>query len=169
MKVLNLRCAGGHIFEGWFGSEEDYQSQKMSGLLVCPVCGHAEIEKGLNAPRLKAKSNSKPAASVQQPLPKHQQAVAANPSSKAQAQALANIPAEVQTRLQAEWMQMARQLVAKAEDVGDDFANEARRIHTGDAPERAILGQATPEQAHELLEEGIAVLPLPEGIKNSLQ
>ena len=82
---------------------------------------------------------------------------------------MANLPPEVQAQLQAHWLSVAREVVAKAEDVGADFANEARRIHHGDAPDRAIHGEASFEEAKALMDEGVAVLPLPDGVKTTMQ
>lgn len=179
MKVLDLRCAGGHIFEGWFGSEDDYLNQKETGLLQCPVCGAVQIEKMLSAPRVQAKSNTKKASPKRGKAPNIESTEAgtlADHSDKTMpaplehvAQSIANLPADVQAQLQSHWLQVAREMVSKADDVGTDFANEARRIHYGDAPERAIHGQATLQEAKELIDEGVAVLPLPDGVKNTMQ
>ncbi|AVP58546.1 DUF1178 family protein [Pulveribacter suum] len=146
MKVLDLLCAYGHSFEGWFGSEDDFQSQLARGLVQCPLCTSADIRKVLSAPRLNLRSASAerlPAAP--DPVP---QAVGSVPS--------AILPAE----LQAAWMQLSRKIVATTEDVGARFAQEARRMHHGEIEERGIRGQASAQEAAQLLDEGIAVLPL---------
>ncbi|MEJ8851657.1 DUF1178 family protein [Variovorax rhizosphaerae] len=141
MKVLNLQCALGHGFEGWFGSNEAFETQLAGGLVECPVCGDTHITKLLSAPRL----NLGAAAPSQVPAP-------AEDAS-------------------ARWMQAARELMARTEDVGDRFADEARRIHYGEAADRGIRGQATREQAEALAEEGIPVLqlPIPAVLKETLQ
>jgi len=153
MKVLNLQCSQAHAFEGWFSSEGDFQDQLARGLLECPLCGDKAVAKLPSAPRL----NLSGAADAPAPggEPARQADVAALP------------PAAVQ----AAWLHMARQVMAHTEDVGERFAEEARRIHYGEAAERAIRGQATPQQTRELLDEGIAVLPLPlpKGLKEPLQ
>lgn len=153
MKVLDLQCAQGHPFEGWFASEDDFVSQKDRALVRCPLCGDAQVVKKLSAPRLNLSRNR---------APQEQEAPAAG-----QAVALAQAPDDQL----AAWLEMSRKLVANTDDVGDRFANEARKIHYGDAPERAIRGQATVHETRELLEEGIKVLPLllPESAKNTLQ
>jgi len=150
MKVLDLFCADGHAFEGWFGSEDDYQGQLARGLVQCPMCGNADIRKGLSAPRLNLHTPSDAAV------------------TSSQATANSNITPQT---IQAAWLHVARQIMARTEDVGSRFASEARRMHYGEIEERAIRGQATPEQTAELLDEGIAVLnlPLPEAAKESLQ
>ncbi|PAT38316.1 DUF1178 family protein [Vandammella animalimorsus] len=168
MKVFDLRCAHGHVFEGWFASSEDYQSQCQRGLLQCPVCGSAQVDKLLSAPHLKAKSNRQPSAEPQRlpaggdQAPSQVQARGA-PSAGAQ-QAMAE-----QRRRQAQWLSQARALLKNAENVGERFTAEARRIHEGQAPERPIHGQASVQQMLQLLDEGIPVLPLPEGADEPLQ
>lgn len=82
---------------------------------------------------------------------------------------MAELPPDVHARLQAQWLRMARQLVSQGEDVGEAFAQEARRIHEGEAPERHIHGQTTMQEARQLLEDGIAVIPLPDVVKNTVQ
>lgn len=147
MKVLDLACPQGHVFEGWFASEEDFQSQKARALVQCPVCGAVDIEKRLSAPRL-------------------------NLGAAAPATAPAATPdAPSREALQAAWLRASRELIAKTEDVGTRFADEARRMHHGEIEPRGIRGQATLKEAAALLEEGIGVLPLalPDGAKETLQ
>jgi hypothetical protein len=136
MKVLNLQCVHGHGFEGWFGSEDDFQSQLQRGLVECPLCGDTAVVKLPSAPRLNL-------GAPQPTEPKHDVVVAPEP------------------QLQAAWMKMVRHVLANTEDVGERFAEEARRIHYGEVDERGIRGQATRQETEALLEEGIGVLPLP--------
>lgn len=153
MKVLDLQCRQGHVFEGWFGSEDDFQGQKQRGLVQCPLCGDDHIEKRLSAPRLNLGARSPAAADATVP---------AHPTSTAGAQgATSSDAAMLPPALQAAWLALARKVVANTEDVGERFAQEARRMHHGEVEERAIRGQATPDEAVQLLEEGIAVMPLP--------
>lgn len=140
MKVLDLNCQHGHVFEGWFASEDDFQSQKTRALVQCPMCGDAHIEKRLSAPRLNLGAQAPAAGS------------AATSSSPA--------PTPSRQALQAAWVRASREVLARTEDVGARFADEARRMHHGEVASRAIRGQATPQDALELLEEGIGVLPL---------
>ncbi|MBE7940751.1 MULTISPECIES: DUF1178 family protein [Ramlibacter] len=143
MKVLDLQCTHGHGFEGWFGSEDDFQGQLARQLVECPICGDTGIAKRLSAPRLNLGAEAP------------RQPVAATPDA----------------RQQAEWLKLMRQVMASTEDVGERFAEEARRMHYGEAGERAIRGQASPEETRALLEEGIPVLPLPvpKALKEPLQ
>ncbi|KRD48479.1 hypothetical protein ASE52_14130 [Acidovorax sp. Root275] len=161
MKVLDLQCQLGHVFEGWFASEDDFQSQKQRGLVQCPLCADDHIEKRLSAPRLNLGARAPSSASVE-PGP--------SASSDGGTLQVGTSPA-LSPVLQAAWLELARKIVANTEDVGAHFAQEARRMHHGEVQERAIRGQATPGEAMELLEEGIAVmpLPLPAAAKETLQ
>ena len=168
MKVLDLLCDADHRFEGWFASEEDFQSQMERALVQCPMCGSAHIRKGLSAPRLNLRASSKEPASARQ-------AKASEAAAPAPQQDVSNrpppTPAELQSQLQDAWLRAARHVIANTENVGERFAQEARRIHYGDAPERGIRGQASAEETAELMEEGIDVMPfvLPDSLKETLQ
>ena len=144
MKVLDLGCQHGHVFEGWFASEDDFQSQKARALVLCPMCGDSHIDKRLSAPRL----------NLGAPAP------AMRPGTDAPSSTPATPPAASRQALQAAWLRMSRELIAKTEDVGARFADEARRMHHGEIEQRAIRGQASVEDAVALIEEGIGVLPL---------
>jgi hypothetical protein len=161
MKVLDLQCRHGHAFEGWFASHGDYESQQARGLLTCPVCNDAEVSKKLSA-RLNLGRSPEPAAPVAdaskaQPTPTAAPAVPAMPA----------LPQE----LQAAMMKMVRHVIANSEDVGTQFAEEARKIHYGESESRNIRGQASREETEALLDEGIDILPLPvpAGLKEPLQ
>lgn len=153
MKVLDLGCQHGHVFEGWFASEGDFQSQKARALVLCPMCGDSHIDKRLSAPRLNL------GAAAPGPAP-------ASSSSAPAAPAAASRQA-----MQAAWLRMSREVIARTEDVGERFADEARRMHHGEIEERAIRGKASVADAVALLEEGIGVLPLPisDSSKETLQ
>ncbi len=153
MKVLDLQCGQGHGFEGWFASEDDFLAQQARALVSCPLCGDAQVTKKLSAPRLNlSTSRSGPS----QDLPPSTSVALAKPQAAEQ---------------MAAWLEMSRKLVANTTDVGERFAEEARKIHYGEVPEHAIRGQATAKETRELIDEGIAVLPLllPESSKGSLQ
>lgn len=158
MKVLDLQCTQGHAFEGWFASEDDFQDQLARRLLECPLCGDSAVTKLPSAPRLNLGAASGEAAPTK---------ARAGDGESAATPVAAMPPAA----LQAAWMHMVRRVMASTEDVGERFAEEARKMHYGETDERGIRGQATPEQTEELLEEGIAVmpLPLPPGFKGTLQ
>jgi hypothetical protein len=158
MKVLNLQCAHAHGFEGWFASEGDFQDQLARGLVECPLCGDAAITKMPSAPRLNLGA-SEPAAAP------------ASASASAPAPARQEVMSAPNPELQAAWMQLVKQVMTQTEDVGERFAEEARKIHYGESEERGIRGQASREETRALLEEGISVLPLPipKGLKGPLQ
>jgi hypothetical protein len=184
MKVLDLQCGQQHSFEGWFGSEDDFQSQLTRGLVQCPLCSNADITKKLSAPRFNlGKFNDKAAA----PTSSNETAVASKneasstpavtstelatkPVQPLQSVQVPKLSPEAAEVMQAAWMEIAKHVMANTEDVGSSFASEARKIHYGEADERAIRGQATPDQTMELLEEGIDVMPMPipESLKRPL-
>lgn len=151
MKVLDLQCARLHLFEGWFGSEDDFLSQRERGFIECPVCADSVITKRLSAPRLNLSHARAPLEAGVPP---------ARPE-----------PTVADSALQAAWMEASRKIVANTDDVGTQFAEEARKIHYGEIPERGIRGQASAEETKSLIEEGIAVMPLllPKGLKGPLQ
>jgi hypothetical protein len=149
MLVLNLACVQDHRFEGWFGSADDFESQLGRGLIACPTCGLTSIERRPSAPRLNVahpRGDAEPGAGA-----------AAEP---AQAAATA-LPAEMKMQMQQALREIVQQVIARTEDVGERFAEEARRIHYGDAEERGIRGKATAADAASLAEEGIGVMALP--------
>ena len=149
MKVLDLQCALKHVFEGWFSSEDDFISQCERNLVECPVCGNASISKKLSAPRLMLKAVRSVEASEKAPA----------------------AGARMDVTLQAAWMLISSHIVANTDNVGERFAEEARKIYYGETSERAIRGQASPAETEALLEEGIAVIPLllPDVLKGTLQ
>lgn len=166
MKVLSLQCHEGHVFEGWFASHEDFDMQQTKGLLTCPLCNDARIVKLPSAPRLNLGHSS-----AIQNLPV-QAGDPAQASSDGLSQAVTEtVPHARVQDMQATWMKMVRHVMANTEDVGMRFAQEARKIHQGQAPERAIRGQATRAETEALREEGIDILtlPIPAVLKEPLQ
>jgi hypothetical protein len=138
MKVYNLQCTQTHQFEGWFASEVDYETQNAKGMIECPVCNDRHVTRLPSAPRLNL---SRP--------------VAETPAS-------GTPPASSRiSRLEQEWMRLARVLIENTEDVGKNFADEARRIHNEEAPDRGIRGTTTADERAALSEEGIEVLQMP--------
>jgi hypothetical protein len=154
MKVLDLACAQAHVFEGWFGSEDDFQAQRAAGLLSCPVCGDPQVEKRLSAPRLNLRGAEPAAPAVE--ATGGERVPAAEPAAAGWV---------------AEALRAVREIVAHTEDVGDRFAQEARRMHHGETEARGIRGRASLVEASELVEEGIAIVPLPDlpALKETLQ
>ena len=154
MKVLDLHCPAGHVFEGWFASEDDFQNQLQRQLVQCPMCGDSDVTKRLSAPRLNLGAQPPKTPQVSTPATASAPAVpAVTPEISAEARA------QLQS-MQVAWMQWSRKVAENTEDVGQKFAEEARRIHYGETEERAIRGQTSPKEAIELMEEGIGILPL---------
>jgi hypothetical protein len=141
MKVIDLRCHNGHGFEGWFASDDEFLDQNGRQLIACPLCADTVIVRLPSAPRLNLSGAREPEPPPPQPDP------------------------------QVHWMQLIRHVLASTEDVGERFADEARRIHYGETKQRGIRGQATPDEREALLDEGIEVmpLPLPAALKEPLQ
>jgi hypothetical protein len=137
MIVLNLSCANQHRFEGWFASGDEFSRQLSEGAVTCPVCGDHEIARLPSNPRVKRGSSA-----------------GAGERKEGDATA-APQPAGMQAMLK-----LMQQALDQADDVGEDFAEEARRIHYSEVPARSIRGLATRDQAVELLDEGITVVPL---------
>ena len=166
MKVLNLQCAQQHSFEGWFGSEDDFQSQLSRGLVECPMCADKAVLKMPSAPRLNLGGHAAPAASGTSP-----DVTPGAPASTAVAPAQADASNVMNPAAQAAFLKALRHVVANTEDVGERFADEARRMHYGDTEARNIRGQASMKETVELLEEGIEVMPLPmpAALKETLQ
>lgn len=143
MIVFDLLCAGGHRFEGWFGSSADFASQKERRLLSCPACGSDSVERIPSASRV----------NLGAPEPK---APPAKPERTPDMQG--KDPFAIAQML---YSRMLDELLTKSEDVGNEFPAEARKIFYQEAPARPIRGEATAEQHEELMDEGIPVLRLP--------
>jgi len=159
MISFNLICDHDHGFEGWFNSSADYTDQQARGLVTCPICDSANITKGLMTPNVAAKSNTKSEASGRTP------AMVSAPSR-------ANLPPQMTAQITPEMAKAAAETLAamrklqstiekQCDNVGDAFAEEARKIHYGESDPRGIYGQTTDQEAESLLEEGIAIAKMP--------
>ena len=137
----DLKCADGHEFEAWFASSAADDKLAAVGMVTCSLCGSDKVEKALMAPRVPKKGNSK----TEHPAPTPEPSLTAP------------VGAEVEKKLAA-----LREEVEKNSDyVGDKFAAEARKMHTGDSEARAIHGEATLADAKSLIDDGVPVAPLP--------
>jgi hypothetical protein len=147
MKVLNLRCANGHGFEGWFASDDEFMTQNGGGLIECPLCADRIISRMPTAPRLNLSSPREPAGPTPSPA------------------------TETPVPLQTQWVEAVRRMLDSTDDVGERFPEEARRIHYGEIEARGIRGQATPDERRALLDEGIEImsLPMPAALKGPVQ
>lgn len=132
MIVYDLRCDAGHVFEAWFGSSIDYDDQRGRGLLVCPICGDAAVDKAVMAPNVGAKGNR----------------AGANPPAEVKAALAALADAQGKALQGSQW-------------VGRSFAKRARAMHEGEEAHATIHGQATPAEAKALRDDGVSVAPLP--------
>lgn len=152
LKVYDLLCEHGHVFEGWFASAQAYDDQQSRGLLSCPVCGSAQVSRKLSAPRLNVSHLRAEKSAPQAPAGSTPSSgsVGSDPSR----QSLAHLQAQV--------LQHMRQVIRNTENVGPRFASEARLMHEGDIPPRPIRGVATPEEREALADDGIDVLPIPD-------
>jgi hypothetical protein len=155
MKVLDLQCAHQHVFEGWFGSEEDFHQQLARGLVSCPLCGDQRVEKKLSAPRLNLRAAREESS-----------------ATRPEGVTLSNHPAQAElVELQGRMLKAMREIMTSTEDVGERFAEQARAMHHGEIERRNIRGQTSAAVALELLEEGVEVMPLPmlPAVKDTLQ
>jgi len=143
MILFKLRCSANHEFDGWFRDNAAFDRQQARGQIACPVCGENEIEKAPMAPRLGRSRGETP-----EPRPA---------GDVAEREKRPPTPAEMRRALQ----EMRRRVEAHCEHVGPRFADEARRIHRGEAKERGIYGDATPAESEKLAEEGIEIAAIP--------
>ncbi|CDO38547.1 DUF1178 family protein [Novosphingobium sp. KN65.2] len=155
MIVYDLECrTGQHRFEGWFKSSEDFARQQERGLVSCPHCGSAEVGKAIQAPRLSRKGNQMVEAPSRPQQPSRPAEVPTAPVASAP------IPAEAVEVIR-KLAQMQVEALKSSRYVGKNFAEDARAMHYGEREAEAIHGQTSASEAQELLEEGIAVMPLP--------
>jgi hypothetical protein len=149
----SLHCERGHAFESWFQSSTAYESQEKRKLVNCPVCGSAKVERAIMAPQIvsgKGKDKDKDSA-----VPA--------PAAAAEVAAPASTPLLMaqERELRAKLKELRDHIVKSADNVGERFPNEARKMHYGDIEHRPIYGEASPNEARALIEEGVEVTPLP--------
>jgi hypothetical protein len=145
----NLRCERDHAFESWFQSSSAYETQEKRKLVNCPVCGSAKVERAIMAPQIVSKKGRD--VPVQAPVAATEVTTSAStPLMMAQ-----------ERELRAKLKELRDHIVKNADNVGERFPNEARKMHYGDIEHRPIYGEASPEEARSLIEEGVEVSPLP--------
>ena len=149
-----LICEKGHDFESWFQDSAAYDKQAKRGLVTCPQCGSAKVEKAIMAPRLSATAKKR-GAPIQAPAP----AVESSPTPAASAPVAMISPQEQEFR--SKLKELRDHLTKNADNVGPKFPEEARKMHYGEIEHRSIYGVASPEEAKDLSEEGIEFHPLP--------
>jgi hypothetical protein len=150
-----LICQRGHQFESWFQDSAAYDKQAKRGLVSCPHCGSAKVEKAIMAPRLSATAKKRSKA-IEAPEPAPETAPTPAPASAPVAM-ISPHEQEIRTKLK----ELRDHLVKNADNVGAKFPEEARKMHYGEVEHRSIYGVASPEEAKELSEEGIEFHPLP--------
>lgn len=141
-----LKCSNGHSFDSWFQSAAAFDKLSAAGMVTCAVCGCGDVEKAIMTPRVRSARRSDDVDTPEQPKAEAGGDVSvATPSPD-----VAKVLSELRRRVE-----------ENSDYVGKNFADEARKIHLGDAPERAIYGEAKPDEAKALIEDGIPVAPLP--------
>jgi hypothetical protein len=146
----NLRCDRGHAFESWFQSSSAYESQEKRKLVSCPACGSTTVERAIMAPQIVSKKGKDSAAASPAAAPTDVAAPASTPLMMAQ-----------ERELRAKLKELRDHIVKNADNVGERFPNEARKMHYGDIEHRPIYGEASPDEARSLIDEGVEVSPLP--------
>ena len=149
----NLRCERGHAFESWFQSSSAYESQERRSLVSCPTCGSAKVERAIMAPQIVSKKGRESIEPAPAPVPAATTEVT-NPASTPLLMAQ-------ERELRAKLKELRDHIVKNADNVGERFPNEARKMHFGDIEHRPIYGEASPDEARALIEEGVEVTPLP--------
>jgi hypothetical protein len=147
----SLRCERGHAFESWFQSSSAYETQEKRKLVNCPVCGSAKVERAIMAPQIVSKKGRDSA----EPAP-----AAATPTDVTTPTSTPLLMAQ-ERELRAKLRELRDHIVKNADNVGERFPNEARKMHYGDIDHRPIYGEASPDEARALIEEGVEVSPLP--------
>jgi hypothetical protein len=147
----NLRCDRGHGFESWFQSSSAYESQEKRKLVSCPACGSVKVERAIMAPQIVSKKTSRA-----EPAP-----VVSAASTEAATSASTPLMMAHERELRAKIKELRDHIVKNADNVGERFPNEARKMHYGDIEHRPIYGEASPEEARSLIDEGVEVSPLP--------
>jgi hypothetical protein len=145
----SLRCERGHGFESWFQSSSAYDSQVKRKLVTCPACGSAKVDKAIMAPQIVSKKGRDSAA----PAPAASTDVTASGSTP--------LMMAQERELRAKLKELRDHIVKNADNVGERFPNEARKMHYGDIEHRPIYGEASPDEARSLIDEGVEVSPLP--------
>jgi hypothetical protein len=154
-----INCERGHVFESWFQNSAAYEKQAKRSLVTCPICGSAKVEKAIMAPRISAGSPEAEivAPQIPTPAPPPAQQAAIDPPGKSPVAMMSPVERELRQKLK----EIRDHIVKKANYVGARFPEEARKIHYGETEHRSIYGEASPEEAKALHDEGIEFHPLP--------
>jgi len=155
----NLRCKKGHAFESWFQSSSAYEQQERRRLVSCPLCGSTDVERAIMAPRIARKKGREQAPA--EPLPVPATSAPAGSSEVTPPSSPTPLLMTQERELRAKLKELRDHIVNNADNVGERFPNEARKMHYGDIEHRPIYGEASPDEAKALIEEGVEVMPLP--------
>ena len=172
MIVFDLNCPGGHQFEVWFRSSKDFEDQTARHEVFCPICGDSNVKKAIMAPNVGVKANQKSSEptgktsrnidqDIDEILDELNDGDIVGEFVDQYSVGLSSLPKELQDELETVLVKVQKHVEKNSEYVGDDFAEEARRIHYGESEGRSIYGEATEAESEELLDEGIDLVPLP--------
>ncbi len=150
----SLRCERGHAFESWFQSSTAYESQEKRKLVSCPSCGSVKVERAIMAPQIVSKKGREIA-------PPEPAASADAASTEVATPGSTPLLMAQELELRAKLKELRDHIVKNADNVGERFPNEARKMHYGDIEHRPIYGEASPDEARALIDEGVEVSPLP--------
>ena len=153
----NLRCERGHAFESWFQSSSAYETQEKRKLVSCPSCGSTKVERAIMAPQIVSRKGRENPTSTPAPAP----AAAEVPATEVASAGSTPLLMAQERELRAKIKELRDHIVKNADNVGERFPNEARKMHYGDIEHRPIYGEASPDEARSLIEEGVEVSPLP--------
>ncbi|MGY8985304.1 MAG: DUF1178 family protein [Sphingomonadales bacterium] len=159
MIVFDLNCRSGHRFEIWFRSSDDYGQQRHGHEIECPICGDTFVDKAVMAPNVGVKGNQR----VETSRPQKNMPIPSNSSmmEEVSSVSLPELPKKLQNELASVLAKVQKHVENNCDYVGDDFAEEARKIHYGETQKRGIYGEATEDESEELVEEGIDIVPIP--------
>jgi hypothetical protein len=155
----SLRCERDHSFESWFQSSGAYDSQVRRKLVSCPICGSVRVKKAIMAPRIVSKKGRERKDTNAEATPAPASTAAEAPATPGQASTSLMMAQERELRVKLK--ELRDHIVKNADNVGEKFPNEARKMHYGEIEHRPIYGEASPEEARALIDEGVEVSPLP--------
>lgn len=163
MIIFDIKCNFGHVFEAWFGSNAVFEVQRDSAQIECPVCGTREVSKAIMAPNIATKSNRKQPTARPSETDRQMDI-----GDMTESVGMTSLPPKLQNELEQVLGKVQEHVEKNCDYVGQDFPEEARRIHYGETAHRGIYGEATIEESEELLDEGIDIIALPMTRKSRL-
>ena len=161
MSLFDIKCSDGHIFEAWFQNNDTYEKQVEDHMIECPLCGCTKISKSLMAPNIAQTSTSEKVGLEELNINADQHRVMVSAHSPDDNQVSSEDVKRALDHMHNTMAKFRRQVEKSCEYVGNNFAEEARKIHYGDSEKRGIYGETTIRETEELIEEGINILPVP--------